>query len=170
MALKLEADQLNNDHLKEIKLHQNIILENLKENIDEKLIFTLFNIIEQDNKYLIVTSIKPIVNINFILEDLKSRAKNFLLYNIEKPDDELMFALILKNLSDRQISLEKKLIDYIIKRIDRSYGKIFDFIYKIDEISLKKKKSIDFKIIKNVLEDNWINLEVIIVMILEKRM
>ena len=139
MALKLEADQLNNDHLKEIKLHQNIILENLKENIDEKLIFSLFNIIEQDNKYLIVTSIKPIVNINFILEDLKSRAKNFLLYNIEKPDDELMFALILKNLSDRQISLEKKLIDYIIKRIDRSYGKIFDFIYKIDEISLKKK-------------------------------
>ena len=62
-----------------------------------------------------------------------------------------MFALVLKNLSDRQISLEKKLINYIIKRIDRSYGKIFDFIYKIDEISLKKKKSIDFKIIKNVL-------------------
>ena len=77
MALKLEADQLNNDHLKEIKLHQNIILENLKENIDEKLIFSLFNIIEQDNKYLIVTSIKPIVNINFILEDLKSRSKKF---------------------------------------------------------------------------------------------
>ena len=62
-----------------------------------------------------------------------------------------MFALILKNLSDRQISLDKKLIDYIIKRINRSYGKIFDFIYKIDQLSLKKKKSIDFKIIKEVL-------------------
>jgi chromosomal replication initiation ATPase DnaA len=94
---------------------------------------------------------KPIVDIDFKLDDLKSRTKNFLLQNIEKPDDELMFALILKNLSDRQISLDKKLIDFIIKRIDRSYGKIFDFIYKIDEISLKKKKSIDFKIIKEVL-------------------
>ena len=61
------------------------------------------------------------------------------------------FALILKNLSDRQISLDKKLINYLIKRIDRSYSKIFDFIYKIDEISLKKKKSIDLKIIKEVL-------------------
>ena len=81
----------------------------------------------------------------------KSRSKNFLLQNIEKPDDELIFALIIKNLSDRQISLEKKLIDYIIKRIDRSYGKIFDFIYKIDEMSLKKKKSIDFKLIKEAL-------------------
>ena len=91
MALKLETDELNNDHLKEIKLHQNIILENFKENINEKLIFTLLNIIEQDNKYLIITSVKPIVNMNFNLNDLKSRSKNFLLYNIEKPDDELMF-------------------------------------------------------------------------------
>ena len=153
-ALKLESNQLNNNHLKEIKLHQNIILENLNEDIDERLIFTLLNIIDQDNKYLIVTSIKPIVSMNFALNDVKSRTKNFLLHNIEKPDDELMFALILKNLSDRQISLEKKLIDYIVKRIDRSYSKIFDFIYKIDEISLKKKKSIDFRIIKEALGEN----------------
>jgi len=59
--------------------------------------------------------------------------------------------LILKNLSDRQISIDKKLIDFIIKRIHRSYSKIFDFIYKIDELSLKKKKPIDLKIIKEVL-------------------
>ena len=61
---------------------------------------------------------------------------------IEKPDDELMFALILKNFSDRQIVIDKKLIDFIIKRIDRSYSKISEFIYKIDEISLKKKNQL----------------------------
>ena len=63
----------------------------------------------------------------------------------------MIIALLVKNLSDRQISIQKKLIDYIIKRINRSYGKIFEFIYKIDEVSLKKKKSIDLKIIKDVL-------------------
>ena len=62
-----------------------------------------------------------------------------------------MFALILKNFSDRQITIDKKLIDFIIKRIDRSYSKIFEFIYKIDELSLKKKP-IDFKTIKEVLK------------------
>ena len=150
-GIKINSNSLNNENLKDIKPHQNIILENFNLNIDEKLIYTLFNIIDQDNKYLILTSIKPIVNIEFKLKDLKSRFKNFLLFNIEKPDDELMFALILKNLSDRQISLDKKLINYIIKRIERSYSNIFDFIYKIDEISLKKKRSIDFKIIKEAL-------------------
>ena len=150
-GLKLNAENLNNEDLKKIKLFENIILEDLNEKINEKLIFTLLNIIEQDNKYIIVTTIKPVVDIDFSLIDLKSRTKNFLLQKIEKPDDDLMFALILKNLSDRQISLDKKLINYIIKRIDRSYSKIFDFVYKIDELSLKKKKPIDFKIIKEIL-------------------
>ena len=152
-GIKFEANLFTDKNLREIKIYQNIVLENLNENVNEKLIYTLLNIIDQENKYLIITSVKPIVDIKFSLKDLKSRTKNFLLQSIRKPDDELVFALILKNLSDRQIFLEKKLIDFIMKRIDRSYGKIFDFIYKIDEISLKKKKSIDFKIIKNVLEE-----------------
>jgi chromosomal replication initiation ATPase DnaA len=150
-GIKLDSKNLKNEDLKMIKTHQNIILEDLSKNIDEKLIYSLFNIVDLDNKYIITTSEVPIVNIDFSLTDLKSRTKNFLLHNIEKPDDDLMFALILKNLSDRQISIDKKLIDFIIKRIDRSYGKIFEFIYKIDELSLKMKKPIDFKIIKEIL-------------------
>ena len=152
-GIKIESSLLNNDNLKIIKPFQNIVLEDLNLDVDEKLIYTLFNIIDQDNNFLIITSNKPIVEINFKLEDLRSRTKNFLLAKIDNPDDELMFALILKNLSDRQITLDKKLIDFIIKRIDRSYSKIFEFIYKIDEISLKKKKSIDFKIINEALEN-----------------
>ena len=152
-GIKLDANSIDDDDLKRIKIHQNIILEDLSKDINENLIYSLLNIIDLDNKYIIITSIKPIVEINFSLIDLKSRTKNFLLQNIEKPDDDLMFALILKNLSDRQIFIDKKLINFIIKRIDRSYSKIFDFIYKIDELSLKKKKSIDLKIIKEVLGD-----------------
>ena len=150
-GIKLNANSLTNEDLKIIKIHENIILENLDKNIDEKLIYSLLNIVDVDNKYIIVTSEIPIVDINFSLIDLKSRTKNFLLQKIEKPDDELMFALILKNLSDRQILINKKLIDFIVKRIDRSYGKISDFIYKVDELSLKRKKPIDFKIIKEIL-------------------
>ena len=152
-GIRIESKSLHNDNLKTIKPYQNIVLENINLDVNEKLIYSLFNIIDQDNKFLIITSSKPITEIDFRLEDLKSRTKNCLLAKIENPDDELMFALILKNLSDRQITLDKKLIDYIIKRVERSYGKIFEFIYKIDKISLKKKKSIDFKIINEALEE-----------------
>ena len=150
-GIKIKAKSLSNDHLKEIKIYENIILENLTSDVDEKLLYSLLNLIDQDNKYIIITSFKPIVYVDFKLNDLKSRTKSFLLLNIEKPDDELIFAIILKNLSDRQILLDKKLINYIIKRIERSYSKIHDFIYKIDQLSLKKKKSVDLNIIKEVL-------------------
>ena len=153
LGITIDAKFLDNEKIKEAKLYQNIVLENFDENIDEKLAYSFFNFVEQENKYLIVTSSISIVKINFNLDDLKSRCKNFILQEIGKPDDELIFALIVKNLSDRQISLDKKLISYIVKRIDRSYGKIFDLIYKIDEISLKKNKSIDMKIIKEVMEE-----------------
>ena len=151
-GIKIDANSFENKNLKEIKIYENIILDNLGQNVDERLIYSLFNIIDQDNKYLIINSLIPVSKICFKLEDLRSRTKNCLIAKIDKPEDDLMFALILKNFSDRQIIIDKKLIDFIIKRVDRSYSKIFEFIYKIDKISLKRKKSIDFKIIKEVLK------------------
>ena len=141
-GIKINALSIKNKNLQELKIYENIILDNFDLNIDENLIYSLFNIIDQDNKYLIINSEMPINEINFKLNDLRSRAKNCLIAKIDKPDDELIFALILKNFSDRQIVIDKKLIDFIIKRIDRSYGKIFEFIYKIDELSLKKKNQL----------------------------
>ena len=152
-GIKFDAKLFKDNHLKEIKIYENIILENLSSDIDENLLYSLLNIVEQENKFIIITSSDPIVYIDFNLKDLKSRTKNFLLLKIEKPDDELIFAILLKNLSDKQITLDKKLIDYVIKRIERSYSKIYNFIYKIDQLSLKRKKSIDLKIIKEALGD-----------------
>ena len=131
-GLKINSDELNNHYLKKMKFYKNIIIEDLTPNINEQLFYSLINIVEAENKSLIVTSDVSIVDMDFKLPDLKSRSKNF---------------------THRQISIDKKLIDYIIKRIDRSYSNISDFIYTIDQLSLKKKKSIDFKIIKEALGD-----------------
>ena len=149
--INLKTENIKN--LNDLRLFENIVIDNFDKNIDENYIFTLFNFVDQNNKYLLINSEKPINEINFDLADLNSRAKNCLIAKIDKPDDELIKVLLSKSFSDRQIIINNKLIDFIAKRIARSYGKIFEFIYKIDEMSLKKKKSVDLKIIKNVLED-----------------
>jgi len=151
-AFKVQAKEFKNENLKDFKIYENLILDDFDDNVDEKLMYTLFNIADQDNKYILINSLVPINQIRFKLDDFASRARNCLFAKIENPDDELIFAILLKNFSDRQIIIEKKLIEFIIKHIDRSYKKIYEFIYKIDEISLKKKKSIDFKIIKEALK------------------
>jgi|TARA_B100001179_G_scaffold179046_1_gene134381 chromosomal replication initiation ATPase DnaA len=151
-GIKIYENQINNEIFKKLKLYENIIIDGFKNETDEKLLYSLFNLVDSDNKFLLINSITPINEIEFNLKDLRSRSKNCLFAKIDNPDDELMFAIILKNFSDRQIKIDKKLIEFIIKRIDRSYGKIGEFIYKIDELSLKKKKPIDFKIIKEILK------------------
>jgi len=151
-AFKIQANEFESKNLKEFKIFENLILDDFSENVDEKLMYTLFNVADQDNKYILINSLMPINQLSFKIEDFVSRTKNCIFAEIQKPNDELIFAILLKNFSDRQITVEKKLIDFIIKHIDRSYGKICEFIYKIDEISLKRKKSIDFKIIKEALK------------------
>ena len=150
-GFKINEQEIDEEIYKKFKLYENIVIDNFANKCDEKLMYSIFNLIDQSNKYLIINSIQPINEINFKLNDLKSRSKNCLFAKIDSPDDDLMFAIILKTFSDRQILIDKKLIDFIIKRIDRSYGKIADFIYKVDELSLKKRKAIDLKTIKEIL-------------------
>ena len=150
-ALLINADKIDEKIFNKIKLFESIIIDDFEKFNDERLIYSIFNLIEQDNKYLLINSLKPINEIYFELQDLVSRSKNCLIAKIDKPDDDLIFAIILKNFSDRQIKVEKKIFEFIINRIDRSYRKIYEFIYKIDELSLKKKKPINFKTIKEIL-------------------
>jgi len=150
-AFLIKGNEIDNSIFKSIKLHESIIIDDFEECNEEEILYSIFNLIDQDSKYLLINSLKPINEIKFGLPDLTSRSKNCLYAVIENPDDELLFAIILKNFSDRQIKIEKKIINFIISRIDRSYRKIDEFIYKIDELSLKKKKPINFKTIKEIL-------------------
>ena len=150
-AFLINGNKIDNSIFKSLKLYESIIIDDFEECNDEEILYSIFNLIDQDNKYLLINSLKPINKIKYKLPDLASRSKNCLYAEIENPDDELLFAIILKNFSDRQIKIEKKIINFIISRVDRSYRKIDEFIYKIDELSLKKKKPINFKTIKEIL-------------------
>ena len=150
-AFLIKGNEIDNSIFKSIKLHESIIIDDFEECTEEEILYSIFNLIDQDSKYLLINSLKPINEIKYRLPDLTSRSKNCLYAVIENPDDELLFAIILKNFSDRQIKIEKKIINFIISRIDRSYRKIDEFIYKIDELSLKKKKPINLKTIKEIL-------------------
>ena len=150
-ALYLRHNDVNEGVFKKIKLNNCIVIDDFEKINNENLLYSLFNLIYQDNKYLLILSNIVISEINYSLDDLNSRAKNCIFAQIENPDDDLIFAIIVKSFSDRQIKLEKKLLEFIIKRIDRSYRKIYEFIYKVDELSLKKKKPVNLTTIKEII-------------------
>ncbi len=157
-GLILDLKNLNNYDLDKLRFDENIIVDNISGQINENLFYSLIDTIEKYNKFLIITSNKSLNDLNFKLNDLKSRLKNCLFAEIQKPDDVLIRALLTKNLSDHQILIDSKLIDFISKKITRSYSKIKEFVCTIDKISLKKKKPINMKIIKEILEGKLENI------------
>jgi len=150
--LAINSHELNEETYLKFKTKEALIIENLNEKISEEFLFSLWNIALQDNKYFLITSTKPINFYKFKLTDLLSRVNSSLTIGIDLPSDELISVILAKNFSDKQIKVEKRHIDYIVKRIDRSYEKISQFILTLDKYSLKKGSPFGLKLIKEVLK------------------
>ena len=150
-VLTIKSKTLNDKIFFKFKTKEVLIIENLDEKVSENLLFSIWNMALQDNKYLLITSDKPINTYKFKLPDLKSRLSSSMIIGVKLPSDDLIGVILTKNFSDKQIKIEKKHVDYIIKRIDRSYEKISQFILTLDKYSLKKGSPFSLKMIKEVL-------------------
>ena len=148
----INASDISNNSLALIKLKECLIIDNYENNIEENLLYTIINQTHQSNQYVIINSDQPISSLEIKLEDLKSRLNSFSKITIDLPTDDLIKVVLTKNFSDKQIQIDNKLIDFILKHINRSYEDIFIFIKKIDELSLSTGKSININLIKKVLK------------------
>ena len=148
----INASDISNNSLVLIKLKECLIIDNYENNIEENLLYTIINQTHQSNQYVIINSDQPISSLEIKLEDLKSRLNSFSKITIDLPTDDLIKVVLTKNFSDKQIQIDNKLIDFILKHINRSYEDIFNFIKKIDELSLSTGKSININLIKKVLK------------------
>ena len=151
-VLETDANSLDDKIFFKFKTKELILVRNLDEKVDEKIFFSLWNTALHDNKYFLITSVYPIHTYKFKLKDLRSRVNSCASIGIKLPTDELISVILAKNFSDKQIVIDKKHIDYIIKRIDRSYEKISQFISIMDKNSLKNASPLNLKLIKEVLK------------------
>lgn len=138
--------------LETIIKYDKLIMDDINQ-IDEKVFFSILDNYISNNKFLIISTIDSLLTYKFKLADLKSRITLFHKYEIYQPNDKMIYFLIQKFLSDRQIKIKKDLITHIIKKIDRSYNRIMKFIDQIDRQSLSNNKKIDYKLINNILDN-----------------
>ena len=151
-AYYIEAKNFKDyDIIANVEKQECLIIDNFKNNINENEFYSILNFLKQSNKYVIINSLVSIKNENIKLEDLKSRLNSFTDIGIELPTDDLLRVIISKYFSDKQIEITPKISEYIIKNIERSYEKVFEFIKEIDDLSLSSGKSININLIKKVL-------------------
>ena len=147
----LKSDQINNETINNLNKFDCLIIDNYQNDIEEKLLYSLLNQSKQIDSFVLINSLGAIKNLNFGLKDLKSRINSFLPVGIDLPTDDLLHVIITKSFSDRQVQLDPKVSSFIIKNVERSYDKMFDFLKDIDELSLSSGKSININLIKKYL-------------------
>ena len=137
---------------KTYEINNNIFIDNFIEYIDEENLFHLINHCYNNNLKILLTSSKTLNEINFTLNDLLSRLKTFHFININEPDEELIFNLIIKLLFDKQIIINNpEIASFILNRIDRTYKSINSFIERVDKLSLEKKRQLTIPLIRELL-------------------
>ena len=148
----VDAKNINNETVQDLNNLDCLIIDSFKNNVEEKLLYSILNQSKQLDNYVLMNSISSIKNINFKLNDLVSRINSFLYIGIELPTDDLLKVIISKTLSDKQIRINPKISDYIINNVERSYEKMFKFLKDVDELSLSTGKSININLIKKILK------------------
>ena len=146
----------NNTYQKDFNIQNNWILDNvdmfLKKNNGEKLL-NFINIMKEKKKsFFLMTSKVPPRQLSTKINDLLSRVLDSLVVQVHQPDNLLLAKIIKKYLEEREIVIEKKKIDYLTNRIERSYQFAIKIAKKIDSESLESHSNISFSFLKRILE------------------
>ena len=148
-----DGRNVNKDHLDLILNQKVLIIDNVELFNDEVFFQTILNDFISKNKFIYLTSNKLAGSISFKLKDLISRLNSLVAVAITNPSDDLFYQILTKMLSDKQINITAKEINFILKNIERSYDAASKFVQNLDELSLLYKKKINTKIINKALTD-----------------
>ena len=146
-----DGRNVNKDHLDLILNQKVLIIDNVELFNDEVFFQTILNDFISKNKFIYLTSNKLAGSISFKLKDLISRLNSLVAVAITNPSDDLFYQILTKMLSDKQINITAKEINFILKNIERSYDAASKFVKSLDELSLLYKKKINTKIINQAL-------------------
>ncbi len=153
--IKLNGFIKNNIDIEDIK-NQNWIIDDIeyfiKKGYDEKILNLINITLSVKDSFILITSKIPPKFLCTQIADLLSRLSSSLVIEVFQPDNELLSRIIKKYLNERSISINKKSLDYIILRIERSYEKALEVAKKIDKQSLESHAKINYKFLKKLID------------------
>ena len=118
----------------------NIIVDNLQKlagiSPAETRLFHLHNHLQFTGGKLLMASNMAVRQAGFGLPDLLSRLEGTSCAKIDRPDDALLHAVLLKAFMDRQLSPPPAVLAYIVKNIDRSFDAVSNIVAQLDVQSM----------------------------------
>ena len=119
----------------------------------EEVLFHLFNRCDNEAGGMLILSEVPIAQMRWDLADLRSRMRGVAMASIALPDDALVYALLEKYFSDRQLLAPPNMLSYLVSRMERSFSAIQIVAANLDRRSMAVRKPLSIALARTVLEE-----------------
>jgi chromosomal replication initiation ATPase DnaA len=142
-ATMLSAADLDEDGVPDLMGKPALVIEDVDRGIgSEKALFHLLNLAREQRTSLLLTSRVPPGELAIDLPDLRSRLRALALTAISAPDQTLLTAVLVKLLTDRQITAPPAVVHYLARELDRSFAAAAHLVELIDRLSLSRRRPI----------------------------
>lgn len=153
-AARVNAEDISDAHMAVLADAKALLIENLENGIgDERALFHLLNAAREHGYFLLLTTRKPPGELVIALPDLGSRLRAVPMVSIEPPDEMLLKAVMIKHFSDRQLSVDPALIEYLALRIERSMAMAEQVVAAIDKRALVAHRKVTRALAAEILAD-----------------
>ncbi|MGO4715548.1 chromosomal replication initiator DnaA [Bradyrhizobium sp. 2TAF24] len=132
-----------------------LVVEDLApEVIDERAMFHLMNLAREHGAHVLMTARAAPASFAVGLRDLNSRLRAVPVIAISEPDDQLFRALIVKFCTDRQMSVDEAMVQYLATRIERSVAAARETVAQLDAESLRQRRPVTRALAAELLRDD----------------
>ncbi|AQT47352.1 DnaA regulatory inactivator HdaA [Bartonella choladocola] len=155
-ARQVSPDRLG-EAIVEIDKGNPVLIEDIDSvELDEVTFFHLINSVKQARLVnrvatLLITSTSAPLSWKVKLDDLTSRLRSVTLAVIGQPDDELLVSVASKLFSDRQITVDPSVVEYLVSRSERSLFALGKTVDAIDRLALQRKSKITKALVSDVM-------------------
>lgn len=129
------------------------VIDDAQDLADETELFHLWNRMVEQGGSLLLTAAEPVTQWRLRLPDLRSRLLTAWPVRIGAPDDQLLAALVVKQLADRQILAGTEVVDFLVRRIERSFAAARAVVQALDLASLRARRPVTMPLARLVLEE-----------------
>lgn len=114
-------------------------------------LFHVINSVRENATGLLMTSRGWPLSWPVALPDLRSRLKAATTVEIGEPDEQLLAQLVFKLFADRQLIVDDRIIDYIVRRMERSFAAAQRVVEAIDRLAMARQTRISRSVAAEVL-------------------
>lgn len=127
------------------------LIDNAEGCADPEALLHLYNSVASRGGHILMTASRAPSQWTIPLADLRSRILAAPAVALNRPDDDLIKAVLAKLFSDRQVRIDVDVVEYLTRRMERSLTEAQKLVGEIDQAALSERRDVTVPFVRDVM-------------------